>query len=129
MKKFCLSMLFMAIASMSTVPVWAIPPFGEAFGKKYVEGNGNAAFVDAVKGAKCNVCHMGDKKKDKNAYGIAVAKHLKKADFTGDSKKFDPKSEEGAKALAEGLDKAAAEKSSGGQTFGELIKAGKLPGA
>ena len=128
MKKFCLSMLFMAIVSLSTMPAWAIPPFAEAFKKKYVEGNKDQAFVDAVGAAKCNVCHMGEKKKDKNEYGKAVGMHLKKADFTGDAKKFDPKSEEGAKAIAEGLTKTEAEKSAAGKTFGEIIKSGKLPG-
>jgi hypothetical protein len=128
MKKFIMGLLCFAMCGLSTVPAWAVPAFSEAFKKKYVEGNGNQAFVDAVAGAKCNVCHMGEKKKDKNEYGKAVGKFLMKGDFAGDSKKYDPKSEEGMKVLAEGLDKAAAEKSSGGMTYGELIKAGKLPG-
>ena len=129
MKKFCLSLLCLAIMGLSTVPAWAIKPFSDAFKKKYVEGNANAAFVEAVGAQKCNVCHMGDKsKKDRNAYGIALSKHLKKADFTGDAKKFDPMTEEGAKAIAEGLGKAEAEKNADGKTFGDLIKAGTLPG-
>jgi hypothetical protein len=127
MKKFSISLLCLAILSMSTLSAWAIPPFGEAFKKKYVEGNGNAAFVEAAGAAKCNVCHMGEKKKDKNEYGNAVAKHLKKADFTGDAKKFDPKAADGAKALADGLAAAEAEKSAAGKTFGEIIKGGSLP--
>ena len=125
MKKFCLSMLCLAILGLATVPAWAIPPFAEAFKKQYTE-KGNSAFDEAVKGAKCNVCHMGEKKKDKNEYGKAVGKFLKKADF-GEGK-TDPKSDDGKKAIAEGLTKAEAEKSAAGHTFGEVIKSGKLPG-
>ena len=98
--------------------VSAIPPFGVAFGKKYVEGNENAAFVEAVKAAKCGVCHVGTDKKDRNAYGAALSELL--------DKKEDAKNE--AK-INEALDKVAGQKPEGGEkTFGELIKEGKLPG-
>jgi hypothetical protein len=113
------------VLAVSAAPLWAIPPFNDAFKAKYVkEGTPLAEKVGEV---KCNVCHMGKEKKDKNEYGKTVGKFLKKADFTGDNKKYDPKSDEGQKVLSEGLDKAAAEKSSGGKTYGELIKAGELP--
>ena len=110
----------------SAGPAWAIPPFSEAFKKAYVKpGEPLEAKVAEV---KCNVCHMGKEKKDKNEYGKAVGKFLKKADFTGDAKKFENvKDEPAQKAMAEGLKSAEAEKSSGGKTFGELIKAGELP--
>lgn len=124
MKKFSL-LLACLVLVLSAAPAWAIPPFSDAFKKAYVKPG--EPLEAKVAEAKCNVCHVGKEKKDKNEYGKTVGKFLKKADFTGDAKKFDPKSDEGAKALQEGLDKAAAEKSSSGKTFGELIKAGELP--
>lgn len=126
MKKYCLPLLCLAVVAMCSASAWAIPPFDAAFKKMYVK-EGDA--LDAkVKETKCNVCHVGKEKKDKNEYGKAVGKYLKKADFTGDAKKFDNvKSDEAQKALADGLQSAEAEKSSGGKSFGELIKAGELP--
>jgi hypothetical protein len=127
MKKFCLSLLCLALLSLATAPAWAIPAIDAAFKKAYVEGNTNAKFVEAAGAAKCNVCHVGKDKKMKNEYGTTVAKFLKKADI-GPGKTVDPTTDEGKKTLAEGLEKAAAEKNASGKTFGELLKAGELPG-
>ena len=125
MKKFSL-LLACLVLVLSAAPAWAIPPFSDAFKKAYVKpGEPLDAKVMEV---KCNVCHMGKEKKDKNEYGKAVGKFLKKADFTGEAKKYDDvKGEAAQKALAEGLKSAEAEKSSSGKPFGELIKAGELP--
>jgi hypothetical protein len=125
MKKFSL-LLACLVLVLSAAPAWAIPPFNDAFKKAYVKpGSPLEAKVMEV---KCNVCHMGKEKKDKNEYGKAVSKFLKKADFTGDAKKYDNvKGDDAQKALAEGLKSAEAEKSSSGKTFGELLKAGELP--
>ncbi len=65
---------------------------------------------------KCNVCHFGDKKTNRNDYGMAVGKAL------GEKNIMD------AEKIKEGLKKAEAEKNADGKTFGELIKDGKLPG-
>jgi hypothetical protein len=68
---------------------------------------------------KCNVCHYGDKKTNRNDYGKAVGEGLGK----------DAKNVMDAKLIAEALKKAEAGKSSTeGKTFGDLIKEGKLPG-
>ena len=119
MKKLGL-MMVCAVCALAFVvqSASAIPPFGKAFNAKYVEGNDNAAFVEAVKEAKCNVCHKGTKKTDRNAYGMALSELLdKKADAKDEAK------------INEALDKVAAMKSAeDGPTFGELIKEGKLPG-
>ena len=118
-------LLACAVLVASASSAWAIPPFNDAFKKLYVkEGTPLAEKVNEV---KCNVCHEGKEKKNKNEFGKAVGKFLKKGDFTGDNKKYDPKSDEGQKALKEGLEKAVAEKSSGGKTYAELIKEGELP--
>ena len=66
----------------------AIPPFGIAFNKKYVDGNENAAFVEAVKEAKCNVCHVGKDKKMRNAYGMALDALLDKKTDAKDAEKI-----------------------------------------
>jgi hypothetical protein len=96
----------------------AIPPFSAAFVKKYVDGNDNAAFVEAAKTAKCNVCHVGKDKKEKNAYGKALDELL--------DKKADAKDEEKINAA---LDTVAGQKPEGAEkTYGDLIKEGLLPG-
>lgn len=105
----------------------AIPPFNKEFLKLYVEPAKDAPFAKEVDKVKCNVCHEGTAKKMKNEYGIAIGKLLKKADFGPDKLKDDP--EGTSKAIAEALKKVEAEKAKDGVTFGDKIKAGKLPGA
>lgn len=65
---------------------------------------------------KCNTCHFGEKKTNRNDYGMAVGKSL------GEKNIMD------AEKIKEGLKKAEGEKNADGKTFGELIKDGKLPG-
>lgn len=129
MKKLNVALMCLVVVGMGVANAWAVPAFDAAFKKMYCEGNSNAKFVEAVGAAKCDVCHNGKDKKVRNEYGQAVGKFLKKGDFGGDSKKYDPKSEEGMKVLAEGLKKAEGEKAASGKTFGEIIKAGELPAA
>ena len=102
----------------------ALPPFNKEWMAKYKEGNSNAKFVAAVEEAKCNVCHKGTSKKERNEYGQAVAKYLTKAKYN------EIKDDEAAakKYILEGLQKAEADKAKSGKTFGELLKAGQLPG-
>jgi len=60
----------------------------------------------------------------KNEYGKAVGKYLTKAKYN------EIKEDEAVakKYILEGLQKAEGEKNGGGKSYGELIKAGKLPG-
>lgn len=102
----------------------AIPSFKKEFDAKYVHKEGNdaeKAFAAKVEKVKCNVCHKGQKKKDRNAYGDALADLL--------DKKEDEKNLE---KIRESLDKVAAMKSKkddpNSPTFGELIEKGELPG-
>ena len=95
----------------------AFPAFGKQFNAKY------PGLADLVKTAKCNVCHDPKKdengkasKKNRNAYGMALSKLIKKADM-----KDIPK-------IQKALTTVESQKAKGAeQTFGELIKAGKLP--
>lgn len=128
MKKFVVAFCLAAFsAAVVASPALALPPFSKEFTAKYVEGNKNEAFVKAVGEAKCNVCHdaASKSKKDKNEYGKAVGKFLTKADF----EKVKTDMAAAKKFIQEGLAKAEAEKSSGGKSYGELIKAGMLPGS
>lgn len=78
-----------------------------------------AAYPDnaAVKKAGCGACHPVKDKKKRNDYGVALGKALGK------------KNEKNADAIKAAFKKAEAGKSATeGKTFGDLLKAGKLPG-
>lgn len=125
MKKTSLMLMLGAVVVSLTVgSALALPPFMKEWNAKYIEGNGNKGFTEAAGTAKCTVCHeAGNDKKLKNEYGKAVGKFLTKAG--NNEVKGDP--DKAKKYVVEGLEKAAAEKSSGGKTYGEIIKEGKLP--
>ena len=126
MKTFALTLCLGAFAlCVAATPAMAILPFSKEWKAKYSDNSTNEAFVKAVKEANCNVCHdPGSKsKKDRNPYGMAVSKYLKKADY--EKMKMDV--EAAKKYILEGLDKAEADKAADGKTFGERIKAGSLP--
>ncbi|MFM8413521.1 MAG: hypothetical protein ACKOCX_02230 [Planctomycetota bacterium] len=98
---------------------FAIKQFADEFKAAYVkEGTPLAAEVET---AKCNVCHKGSNKKERNAYGEALAKLL--------DKKEDKENKE---KIRQALDTVAKESSDPAKpdapTFGDLIAAGKLPG-
>jgi hypothetical protein len=96
---------------------FAIKQFADEFMAMYVEeGTPLAAEVDK---AKCNVCHVGKSKKDRNAYGQALAELL--------DKKEDKENKE---KIRQALETVASKPSAGdgSPTFGDLIKQGKLPG-
>ncbi len=90
----------------------ARPEYNKGFWEKYDKEIGAQKDV-----AKCNACHFGTEKKNRNDYGKAVGTAL-----------GEPKIKDAEKIKA-ALDKAAKEKSATeGKTFGDLIKEGKLPG-
>lgn len=124
MKKVSLSLLGLFVMVCSLQPASALPPINKEWTGKYVEGNGNAKFVEAVGTAKCNVCHVGTSKKEKNEYGAAVSKYITKAKYN--EIKEDP--DAAKKYIQEGLAKAEAEKGTAGKSYGEIIKSGELPG-
>lgn len=96
---------------------FAIKQFADEFKAVYVEdGTPLAAEVEK---AKCNVCHVGKSKKDRNAYGEALAELLDKKEDKDNKDK-----------IRQALETVAAKPSAGAgsPTFGALIKEGKLPG-
>ena len=118
--------LAVAVAAGSAArPAFAIKQFFEEFKAIYVKPDSTdaseKALAAAVETAKCNVCHAGKSKKERNAYGEALATLL--------DKKEDAKN---VQKIKESLEKVAGMPSDAAKpdspTFGALIKEGKLPG-
>jgi cytochrome c2 len=129
MKKSLMIGLSVAIALSSVlafVPQQAdaVPAFNNEFKAMYVKADStdekDVALVAAVKKVKCNVCHEGKKKTDRNAYGMALSELLDKKKDVKDKEKI----QESLKKVAEMKSNPADPES---KTFGELIAEGKLP--
>jgi hypothetical protein len=129
MRKHLLSVLtglfvLVVLAGPAARPAKAIKQFRDAFMAKYVKADSSdakdKAFADAVGKAKCNLCHKGSSKKDRNAYGEALDKLLDRKSDKDDKDK-----------IATALDKAAEmkcdPKDPNAPTFGQLLSDGKLP--
>jgi len=102
-------------------PAQAIKQFSVEFMKLYKvdkKDEDPSDFVKAVLEAKCYTCHQGKKKKNRNPYGAELSKLL-------DNKKNPKKIIEALEKVAKMHTIAKDEKS---PTYGDLIKAGKLPG-
>lgn len=92
----------------------ARPKYREVFEEKY------PGLAEQVKTVKCGVCHppaAEEKKKARNNYGQALGKVLGEKNVSDKD------------AILKALTKIESEKSAEeGKTFGDLIKAGTLPG-
>ena len=105
-------MLAVGSFALSATPAFAVKQFYDEFKNVY----GSSLDQAAVAKAKCNICHEGKSKKDKNAYGKALDKLLdRKTDAKNPAK------------IREALESVAGMKSPSGKTWGEIIKSGKLP--
>jgi hypothetical protein len=113
------------VAMWSPSSASALPPFSKEWVGKYVTGNPSKEFVAAADAARCNVCHAGASKKEHNEYGQAVKKYITKNGYN--AVKGIPAA--AAKYIQDGITAAEGDTNAAGQKFGELIKAGKLPGA
>lgn len=118
-----LGAMVVVVVGASSRPAFAIKEFFDEFKAVYVKPDSadanDKALVAEVETAKCNVCHVGSSKKERNSYGNALADLL--------DKKEDKKNPE---KIRQALDTVAAMPSADGAlTFGELLKQGKLPGA
>lgn len=122
---FCGALAMGAMLWIATPQAQAIKAFKTEFTAKYVKPDSQdpkeKAFAEAVAAAKCNVCHEGRSKKNRNAYGKALDELL--------DRKTDKRNPEKIQAA---LKTVAGKKSdpndADSPTFGELISAGKLPG-
>ena len=114
--------LVVAVAAASASrPAFAIKQFFDEFKTMYVKADSTdpaeKALATAVETEKCNVCHVGKSKKERNAYGEALAGLLDKKE---DAKNVDK--------IRQALEEVAALPSAvAGKTFGDLIAEGKLP--
>ncbi|QDT67746.1 hypothetical protein MalM25_06490 [Planctomycetes bacterium MalM25] len=113
------SLLALAVAACFATPSLAIKQFQDQYFEKYADGS-DEGFSELAKEAKCYNCHQGKKKKNRNAYGQALAEHLSKKD------------KKDVEKIVAALEKVAEESSNADDpdapTFGELIAEGKLPG-
>ncbi len=131
MKKFVVGLTMivaMLVVGLSAQQAHAVATFSKFFKEKYVDPGDNAALAslyDAQK-SKCDVCHYGKTKKNRNDYGQALSELLDKDNYKLSRVKAEPDLVD--MELKEAFEKVEKMKSTGGQTFGELIKAGKLPG-
>ena len=126
----------LAMAGWGTVQ--ALPPVPAYVEKHYSASPDYAKFVETFKAleSKCDTCHKpGADKKAKghglNDFGEAIHKNFKHRDFTAAHKLAKDNPAEAAKALqiiVAALNKAETQKNAEGQAYGELLKAGKLPG-
>jgi len=127
MKKFSVWMALPLVAAglmLAGKPALAIKPFEAEFKKMYYKPDGDAnqkklaEAIDKITmdGNSCGICHPGKSKKERNEYGMALNKLVKKAD------------KDDAKKIADSIKAIESEKNAAGKTFGELIKAGMLPG-
>lgn len=128
MKRICLLLVPTCILASLVLALGPQVSFGRAqykkeFTKKYIKAApatpDEQALAASAKKANCNVCHQGKDRKNRNAYGEAMAKALggknvKPADKIGRS--------------LEDIDKmpsAAGDAKS--PSFGDLLRQGKLP--
>jgi hypothetical protein len=133
-------MIVFVLGMALTITAKALPPLPKYVEEHYGESPAYAKFVEHYKALdmehQCDACHKpGIDKKVKghglNDFGQTVAKNFKHRDFNKADKLGKDNAEEAAKAkklIAEALTKAEAEKNAAGKTYGELLKAGKLPG-
>ncbi len=125
MQKLVLTLFVSAlVASSLAQPAHAIKQFSKEFMKLYKvdkESEEKTDFAKAVLEAKCYTCHQGKKKKHRNRYGAELSKLLDKKKDKKDTKKIIEALEKVAKMPSDAKDKKS-------PTFGDLIKAGKLPG-
>lgn len=133
--RFALALVLVgSLASVSS----ALPPLPPYVAEHYKAQPEYAKFEEAFSAQKmkCDACHKpGADKKAKghglNDFGEAVHKHLKHKEFLAAHKLKADDPAEAKKAIqliADALKAAEAEKNADGKTFGELIKAGQLPG-
>ena len=128
MKKILFSVAaIMIFGSSISTPAFAIKQFGDAWKEYYEKTSANDDFKKLVADAKCNVCHIqGEKKTKHNPYGEAVEELLKKKNYPTERFKKEP--EKCKEEIEAAFKTVEAVKSKDGKTYGEMIKAGQLPG-
>ena len=114
---FALSICFLSGSRNAS----ATPDLKKRFDEKYKD---NAELKKVVDEAKCNLCHIDKMPKTaRNEYGKALSEAVK----PGFKQRLKDDKAAALKEFDEALTAVESKKSSGGMTFGELLKAGKAP--
>lgn len=122
MKKFGVSVLLGLFAlSVFVGSVSARPQYKKVSDERYKD----SPIAEAAADAKCNLCHFGKSKKNRNDFGKALSKYLNKDVYTELKSDADKLNE----AVTKALEKVEGEKNPEGEAYGDRIKAGKLPGS
>jgi hypothetical protein len=116
-----LSLLSLFFLGLCAQPALALP----AVCKLWLAEYQSTPVASAANEAKCNICHYGKTKKNRNDFGQALSK-LGVTKDNYDALKDDEKKLE--ETLKGAFKKCELEKSVSGAKFGDLIKQGKLPG-
>ncbi len=128
MKKFGFAPSFTVIVCVAVFGIGALSAYGRAqYSKQFIEKYCDPKSEDAntkklaaaVATAKCNTCHVGTKKADRNNYGKELSKLL------GKNEKAKDKIE---KALDDAAQIKVDDKDPNSKTYGDLLKEGLLPG-
>jgi hypothetical protein len=120
MKRLGLALIALFAVGLVVNSGYAKPDYKKAVDQKW----GESKIAEVVKAEKCNLCHYGTTKKNRNDLGSALIKcgltPEKYDELKADKEKL-------VEFALEVLGKVEGEKSSKGKTFGELIKAGEDP--
>ena len=104
----------------------AVKPFQDQFYDHYLDPQSAdadaVAYAALVREAKCNLCHVGNSKKNRNTYGMELAKRLDAKQDKSNAEKIWTVLEQVAQLKSSPDDVQA-------KTFGQLIAARYLPGA
>ena len=127
-KRFVCSATFLSLTVLGLVafmasPASAVKEFKDAFKAKYVKPDSTAAndvaLASAFDQAGCATCHVGENRKNRNAYGRQLGKLISKKDKKNTAKIQDAM-DTVAKLKTKPSDAAS-------PTFGDNIASGKLP--
>ena len=123
----------LVVCGLSINNVQAFPSMPNYLKDGYKDQQDYKPFLDTVEGlkTKCDVCHKpGADKKAKghglNDFGKVYHDRFKHKDFSAADKAKN--TEEAMKLFKDAWEKSVIEKNAEGKVFGDLIKAGKLPG-
>ena len=118
--KRALLMALCAFLSLNLVgSATAVPLFSKHFTKMYVDEKKNKDYAAKVKAEKCNLCHYGKSKKNRNDYGAALSKLLDKNKYKTSRVKAEAKKVE--EELNAAFKKVAEMKNKAGKAYGDLV--------
>ena len=89
---FCLALTAAGIVALAADRAAAVPAFREQFRAKYIKPDSkdpkDIALRDAFDRSGCNLCHVGEDRANRNAYGRALAKFVSRKTDTRNKEKI-----------------------------------------